>query len=234
MIAPALLACAPNVAPATLQAIARVESGGNPLALNVNGVRAQPPAAKDAREAARVAESYIARGYSVDIGLMQVNSRNLTALGITVEQVLDPCTNVRAAAAILTADYAAAARHEGKRPAGLAGRAQRLQHRGFLSGFRERLRRPVLPARRRAGLGRRPPSCRSGEARTAARSAQSLHRQHHCFCPGGDECPHPMRGRTARPLLSCRTPRRTCWCPAWGWSWTPARPKPSVLSQRPR
>ena len=96
MIPPALLACAPNVAPITLQAVVRVESGGNPLALNVNGIRVQPPPARDAREAARVAESYIARGYSVDIGLMQVNSRNLAALGTTVEQVLDPCTNLHA------------------------------------------------------------------------------------------------------------------------------------------
>lgn len=146
MIAPALLACAPNVAPATLQAIARVESGGNPLALNVNGVRAQPPAAKDAREAARVAESYIARGYSVDIGLMQVNSRNLTALGITVEQVLDPCTNVRAAAAILTADYAAAAHTRGNGQPALQAALSAYNtgdfYRGFANGYVARYYRP--------------------------------------------------------------------------------------------
>src|SRR5262245_54913062 len=85
----------------------------NPLTLNVNGIRLQPLPARDTREAAQVAESYIARGYSIDIGLMQVNSRNLAALGTTVEQVLDPCTNIRAAATILTADYVAAARTHG-------------------------------------------------------------------------------------------------------------------------
>lgn len=113
MIPPVLLACAPNVAPITLQAIARVESRNNPLAIHVNGMRVQPPPANSAQNAARVAETYIARGYSVDIGLMQVNSRHLAVLGITVEQILDPCTNIRAAATILTADYAAAARTRG-------------------------------------------------------------------------------------------------------------------------
>jgi type IV secretion system protein VirB1 len=113
MIPPALLACAPNVAPITLQAIARVESRDNPLAIHVNGIREQPPPASSAQRAARVAETYIARGYSVDIGLMQVNSRHLAVLGVSLEQILDPCTNIRAAATILTADYAAAARTRG-------------------------------------------------------------------------------------------------------------------------
>jgi type IV secretion system protein VirB1 len=139
VIPPALLACAPNVAPTTLQAIVEVESGGNPLALNINGMRVQPPPAKDTREAALVAESYIARGYSVDIGIMQVNSRNLAALGTTVEQVLDPCMNIRAAATILTADYAAAARTHGDGQPALQAALSAYNtgdsYRGFANGY---------------------------------------------------------------------------------------------------
>jgi type IV secretion system protein VirB1 len=139
VIPPALLACAPNVAPVTLQAIVEVESGGNPLALNVNGIRVQPPPARNAKEAAQVAESYIARGYSVDIGLLQVNSRNLAALGITVEQVLDPCTNIRAAATILTADYAEAARTRGDGQPALQAALSAYNtgdfYRGFANGY---------------------------------------------------------------------------------------------------
>jgi type IV secretion system protein VirB1 len=139
VIPPALLACAPNVAPATLQAIVEVESGGNPLTLNVNGIRVQLPPARDAREAAQIAESYIARGYSVDIGLMQVNSRNLAALGTTVEQVLDPCTNIRDAAAILTADYAEAARTRGNGQLALQAALSAYNtgnfYRGFANGY---------------------------------------------------------------------------------------------------
>jgi type IV secretion system protein VirB1 len=110
MIPPGLLACAPNVSPITLEAVIRVESGGDPLAIHVNGVRTQPEPATTAAQAAQLAEGFIRRGYSVDIGLMQVNSRSLAVLGITVERVLDPCTNIRAGAAVLTADYAVATR----------------------------------------------------------------------------------------------------------------------------
>ena len=77
MIPAALLACALNVAPVTLEAVIGVESGGNPLALNVNGLAGPQPRAGTPDEAATIARRYIAAGYSVDIGLMQINSRNL-------------------------------------------------------------------------------------------------------------------------------------------------------------
>ena len=115
MIAAALLACAANIAPVTLEAVIEVESRGDALALHVNGQATQPHRPADAREAAMLARNHIAQGYSVDLGLMQVNSRNLPALGYTVEEVLnDPCTNIRAGAAVLTADYAAAVRVYGE------------------------------------------------------------------------------------------------------------------------
>ena len=139
MIAASLLACAPNVAPATLEAVISVESGGNPLALNVNGLAAQPPPARDVRDAARVAASFIARGYSVDLGLMQVNSRNLVELGLTVQQVLDPCTNIRGGATILAADYAEAARTRGEGQPALQAALSAYNtgdfYRGFANGY---------------------------------------------------------------------------------------------------
>ena len=113
MIAAALLACAANVSPVTLEAVMRVESGGNPLTLNVNRLAGPQPHPSSAAEAAQVARGYIARGFSVDIGVMQVNSRNLAALGYTIEQVLDPCTSIAAGGKILTADYAEAVQRLG-------------------------------------------------------------------------------------------------------------------------
>jgi len=110
MIPPDLLACAPNISPVTLEAVIRVESGGDPLAIHVTGLRIQPEPSTTATTAAQLAEGFILQGYSVDIGLMQVNSRNLVALGTTVERVLDPCTNIRAGATVLAADYVLAAR----------------------------------------------------------------------------------------------------------------------------
>ncbi len=139
MITVPLLACAPNVAPTTLEAVISVESGGNPLALNVNGLSVQPPPARDTREAAKVAASFIARGYSVDLGLMQVNSRNLVALGLTLQQVLDPCINVRGGATILTADYAEAARTRGEGQPALQAALSAYNtgdfYRGFANGY---------------------------------------------------------------------------------------------------
>jgi type IV secretion system protein VirB1 len=104
----ALLACGSSVDPSTLQAIMRVESGGRAYAINVNGAPTQPPPAATAAEAATEAQAWITRGYSVDLGLMQVNNRNLPSLGFTVAQMFDPCTNIQAGASILTADYLAA------------------------------------------------------------------------------------------------------------------------------
>ena len=81
--------CAPNVAPQTVAAIVRTESHGNPFALNVNGPR-QPGNQPTAAAAAITARQYIAAGYSVDLGLGQINSRNMRKLGLTWETVFDP------------------------------------------------------------------------------------------------------------------------------------------------
>jgi type IV secretion system protein VirB1 len=135
MIVAALLACAANVAPVTLQAIIQVESGGNPLAINVNGVRVQPSPVKTAAESAQIARAYIARGFSVDLGLMQVNSRNLPALGITISDVLDPCINIRSGGEILTANYAEAARSRGAGQAALQAALSAYNTGDFYRGF---------------------------------------------------------------------------------------------------
>lgn len=135
MIATALLACAANVAPATLDAVIAVESRGDPLAIYVNGLATQPRRPMNAAEAAQLAEAYIAEGYAVDLGLMQVDSRNLSALGYTVEQVLDPCTNIRAGAVILTADYAAAARALGRGQRALRAALSAYDTGNFVRGF---------------------------------------------------------------------------------------------------
>lgn len=103
---PALLACATGVHPATMAAVVRVESGGNPLALNVNRWRGPQPRPATVTEAAATARRFIADGFTVDMGAAQVNDRNLHALGYTIEQIFDPCTNIRAGGRILSEGYA--------------------------------------------------------------------------------------------------------------------------------
>lgn len=98
--------CAPSVAPATMLAIVRTESGGFIHALNVNGTKS-PPRPKDQASAAILARRYIAAGYSVDLGLAQINSRNLSRLGMTIEDALDPCRSLAGGASILTQNFVA-------------------------------------------------------------------------------------------------------------------------------
>ncbi len=92
--------CAPQIAPVTMSAIVQQESGGNPLSLhdNTSGKTYRPTSVA---EAARIARELIASGHSVDIGLAQINSKNLPRLGLGVDQVLDPCANLHAAQTVL-------------------------------------------------------------------------------------------------------------------------------------
>ena len=96
--------CAPTVAPETVLAIIQTESSGEQFALNVNGGK-QPARQTNAADAAATARRYVAAGYSVDLGLGQINSRNMRWLGLTWETVFDPCTNVAALARVLTTNY---------------------------------------------------------------------------------------------------------------------------------
>lgn len=104
-----IMACAPNVAPSTIQAIIKVESARNPLAININtknGVKLKPTIVIDTVPKA-IAVTYAAldRGHTVDMGYMQVNSANLKWLGYTVEDMFDPCKNLAAGAYIFEAAY---------------------------------------------------------------------------------------------------------------------------------
>ncbi|MAK81855.1 lytic transglycosylase domain-containing protein [Phenylobacterium sp.] len=101
--------CAPTIAPETMLSVVQVESRFNPLAINVNGA-ADPAPARTASEAIRTAEALIRQGRSVDLGLAQINSKNLAWLGMTVADAFDPCRNLAGAARVLEAGYVSAAR----------------------------------------------------------------------------------------------------------------------------
>jgi type IV secretion system protein VirB1 len=106
---PALMArCAPQVSASTLQAVMQVESRGQALALSVNGrwrLQRQP---RDLAQAQAWLRWLLAHGRSADVGLMQVNTANFAALGLTAGNAFDPCTNLRAGAAVLQQAYARA------------------------------------------------------------------------------------------------------------------------------
>lgn len=85
--------------------MAHIESHFDPLALrnNTKNISIAPSSAAASVEQAKL---WISRGYSVDIGLMQINSSNLSALGMTIDDALDPCRSLKAGARILSKAYA--------------------------------------------------------------------------------------------------------------------------------
>lgn len=98
-------ACAPTVAPTTLLAVARVESGLDPLAIGVNGPATSRGHAQTIDDAVRQAKRLMAAGRDIDLGLAQINVRNLPRLGLTVADAFDPCRNLQASARVLSEGY---------------------------------------------------------------------------------------------------------------------------------
>ena len=101
--------CAPSVHQQTIAAVVHTESAGNPWAIGVNRANPKHKRPTNKTEAVAEAKRLIEAGYNIDMGLGQINSANLEWLGLTVEQVFDPCTNLQAAAKILTQNYIRAA-----------------------------------------------------------------------------------------------------------------------------
>lgn len=105
--------CAPNVDARTLIAVAQTESGSGAglqtLALHDNTTR-QSYLPDNVQQAVAYAGELIAHGHSVDLGVMQINSKNLPEVGMSVVEAFDPCKSMRAANTILVQGFHAALR----------------------------------------------------------------------------------------------------------------------------
>ena len=86
------LATEPGPPPPLVEAIARQESGLNPLAVNIAG-KSYYPATRE--EAERLIQKAIAAGQSFDVGMMQVNNWWMERFAIDPFSLLDPATNER-------------------------------------------------------------------------------------------------------------------------------------------
>jgi len=96
--------CAPAVAPQTLAAIVRIESGFNPYAIGVvHGRLVRQPRRED--EAIATVKALQAAGWNYSAGLAQINRENWSRYGLTVGTVFDACRNLSAGAAILRACF---------------------------------------------------------------------------------------------------------------------------------
>lgn len=94
--------------PMLVRAIIEHESDGNPIALNINRWPESMPKLTEREETIALARNAIDAGYTVDVGLMQINSNNLRRFGFTLEQALDPCTNIKLGERVLKDSISAA------------------------------------------------------------------------------------------------------------------------------
>lgn len=86
------LAAEPGPPAPLVEAIARQESGLNPLAINIAG-KSYYPGTRE--EAERLIQKAIAAGQSFDVGKMQINNWWMERLVIDPVSLLDPATNER-------------------------------------------------------------------------------------------------------------------------------------------
>jgi len=142
--------CAPLVAHETMAAIVRTESAFRPLAIGINGAAQLIRQPTNKEEAVVTANWLIAHGYSIDMGLAQINSANLKRTGLSVADAFDPCKNLSAAATILHENYQSASLKE--QDAQLALHAALSAYntgsftRGFSNGYVQKVLNNAKPA----------------------------------------------------------------------------------------
>lgn len=96
--------CAPNVEPATMQALIFHESSANPYAIGVVGTPlVEQPSNKE--DAIATAKSLIDLGANISLGLGQINYKNLPALNMSIEDAFEFCPNIKAADEILSSCF---------------------------------------------------------------------------------------------------------------------------------
>lgn len=130
-----VLVCAPFVSSNTMLAVIQQESKGNPWAIGVNGSQRYQKA-NNYDEAVAESKRLIANGANIDMGLMQINSKTMVNLGLTVEQVFDPCTNSYAGGVVLTRNYVQASKIHQNDQAALQAALSAYNTGNFSKGFK--------------------------------------------------------------------------------------------------
>ncbi|WP_443694949.1 lytic transglycosylase domain-containing protein [Pseudomonas sp.] len=130
-----VLVCAPFVSSNTMLAVIQQESQGNPWAIGVNGSQRYRKV-NNYSEAVTESKRLIASGANIDMGLMQINSKTMVNLGLTVEQVFDPCTNAYAGGTVLTRNYVKAAKTHQNDQAALQAALSAYNTGNFSKGFK--------------------------------------------------------------------------------------------------
>ncbi|MEN8506114.1 lytic transglycosylase domain-containing protein [Paraburkholderia sp. DD10] len=127
--------CAPQIAPTTMAALVRTESGFNPYAIGVvHGRLLQQPLNEiEAIVTTRALEN---DGWNFSVGLAQVNRANWSLFGLTDQNAFEPCRNVAVGAAILQRCFASARRIQADTQAALRSSLSCYASGDFSTGYR--------------------------------------------------------------------------------------------------
>ncbi|WP_336287511.1 MULTISPECIES: lytic transglycosylase domain-containing protein [unclassified Bartonella] len=98
-------ACAPAVHPTTLSVVVKNESQGHVYAIGINGNHKLSHQPSTFEEAVTTAEKLKQDGHNFDIGLGQINVKNLEWLDMSLSDLFDPCKNLKAVQMVLTHCY---------------------------------------------------------------------------------------------------------------------------------
>jgi type IV secretion system protein VirB1 len=127
--------CAPQIAPITMAAIVRTESGFNPYAIGVVHGRLQRQPSNMA-EAIATAHALETDGWNFSVGLAQVNRANWNAYGLTEQNAFDPCRNLAVGATILQRCFMSAHHVQGDSQAALRTGLSCYASGDFSTGYR--------------------------------------------------------------------------------------------------
>jgi type IV secretion system protein VirB1 len=127
--------CAPAAGPHAMAAIVKTESNGNPWRIGDN-TTGQSLTLSSQDAAVAKATELAAQGHNLDLGLGQINIRNLPRLGLTISQVFDPCTNLNAASQVLNWGLARAVKVNGQTLTSLYGAISAYNTGSLTAGFK--------------------------------------------------------------------------------------------------
>lgn len=134
--------CATNIAPKTMITIIKTESANNPLVISDNTSRTSY-APKNKQEAVLLSYILIKKGHNLDFGLTQVNLSNAKKFHLSLNNLFDPCENIKAGANILTNNFAIASKTDENKQVALLKAFSMYNtgnpHRGFHNGYVEKI-----------------------------------------------------------------------------------------------
>lgn len=135
--------CATQVAENTMMAIIKTESNGNPLAISLNRGHRLLYQPKNYKQAVSWVNYLEKHGYNFDVGITQVNIKNIHKFGFKAADMLEPCLNLKLGAYILQLNYSKAIKTSDNQQEALLKAISAYNtgnhHSGFYNGYVEKV-----------------------------------------------------------------------------------------------